>query len=574
MIIFKKVTMRNFFSVGNSPVEINLDTHKKTLVIGKNGASKSSCMLDSIVFALYGKPFRKTNKPNIVNSINKSGLLVELEFSIGSRNYKVVRGIKPGIFEIYQNGVLINQDAKTKDYQEYLEKYILKTNYKSFINVVILGSARYTPFMSMSASDRRAIIEELLDIQIFSTMNVLLKDKASKLKEDLATQNYNIDLTKEKIDLQKQNIQEHKDKTKEQIKQKLEEIDKSNIQIEKSQKDIELIQKHITVLENKIKDKTSVETKRNKLISIESKIETNLKKLKKDSEFYEINDSCPTCKQSIDQEHKETQLTGNRIKLEEFNSGLEKLSSDVVSLEQRLLEIKNINTHIQEHQSEIVRVNASIIAIQNYIKRELEQINQISETFDNFEENNERLNSLFGELSKYELVKEELTETKKYYDFSSVLLKDGGIKTRIIKQYLPIMNKLINTYLSKLNFFVNFNINENFEEVIKSRYRDEFKYENFSEGEKLRIDLSILFSFRQIAKMKNSVNTNLLIMDEILDGSLDLEGADQFFDLIDSLDNNTNIVVISHRGDQLGDKFDRTLKFEKKKNFTRMQEMR
>lgn len=574
MIIFKKVTMRNFFSVGNSPVEINLDTHKKTLVIGKNGASKSSCMLDSIVFALYGKPFRKTNKPNIVNSINKSGLLVELEFSIGSRNYKVVRGIKPGIFEIYQNGVLINQDAKTKDYQEYLEKYILKTNYKSFINVVILGSARYTPFMSMSASDRRAIIEELLDIQIFSTMNVLLKDKASKLKEDLATQNYNIDLTKEKIDLQKQNIQEHKDKTKEQIKQKLEEIDKSNIQIEKSQKDIELIQKHITVLENKIKDKTSVETKRNKLISIESKIETNLKKLKKDSEFYEINDSCPTCKQSIDQEHKETQLTGNRIKLEEFNSGLEKLSSDVVSLEQRLLEIKNINTHIQEHQSEIVRVNASIIAIQNYIKRELEQINQISETFDNFEENNERLNSLFGELSKYELVKEELTETKKYYDFSSVLLKDGGIKTRIIKQYLPIMNKLINAYLSKLNFFVNFNINENFEEVIKSRYRDEFKYENFSEGEKLRIDLSILFSFRQIAKMKNSVNTNLLIMDEILDGSLDLEGADQFFDLIDSLDNNTNIVVISHRGDQLGDKFDRTLKFEKKKNFTRMQEMR
>lgn len=574
MIIFKKVTMRNFFSVGNSPVEINLDTHKKTLVIGKNGASKSSCMLDSIVFALYGKPFRKTNKPNIVNSINKSGLLVELEFSIGSRNYKVVRGIKPGIFEIYQNGVLINQDAKTKDYQEYLEKYILKTNYKSFINVVILGSARYTPFMSMSASDRRAIIEELLDIQIFSTMNVLLKDKASKLKEDLSTQNYNIDLTKEKIDLQKQNIQEHKDKTKEQIKQKLEEIDKSNIQIEKSQKDIELIQKHITVLENKIKDKTSVETKRNKLISIESKIETNLKKLKKDSEFYEINDSCPTCKQSIDQEHKETQLTGNRIKLEEFNSGLEKLSSDVVSLEQRLLEIKNINTHIQEHQSEIVRVNASIIAIQNYIKRELEQINQISETFDNFEENNERLNSLFGELSKYELVKEELTETKKYYDFSSVLLKDGGIKTRIIKQYLPIMNKLINTYLSKLNFFVNFNINENFEEVIKSRYRDEFKYENFSEGEKLRIDLSILFSFRQIAKMKNSVNTNLLIMDEILDGSLDLEGADQFFDLIDSLDNNTNIVVISHRGDQLGDKFDRTLKFEKKKNFTRMQEMR
>lgn len=574
MIIFKKVTMRNFFSVGNTPVEINLDTHKKTLVIGKNGASKSSCMLDSIVFALYGKPFRKTNKPNIVNSINKSGLLVSLEFSIGSREYKVVRGIKPGIFEIYQNGVLVNQDAKTKDYQEYLEKYILKTNYKSFINVVILGSARYTPFMSMSASDRRAIIEELLDIQIFSTMNLLLKDKISKQKEELSMQNYNIDITKEKIELQKQNIQEYKDKTKEQIKQKLEEIDKSNLQIENSQKDIELIQKHIFALETKIKDKTTVEGKKNKLISIESKIETNLKKIKKESEFYENNDNCPTCKQSIDQEHKEKQLKQNKIKLDEFNTGLEKLSSDVVSLEKRLSEIKKINSHIQEHQSEIVRINASIIAIQNYIKKELEQINKISETFDGFEENNERLNSLFEELSKYENSKSELNEIKRYYDFSSVLLKDGGIKTRIIKQYLPVMNKLINTYLSKLNFFVNFNINENFEEIIKSRYRDEFRYENFSEGEKLRIDLSILFAFRQIAKMKNSVNTNLLIMDEILDSSLDLEGADQFLDLIDSFDNNTNIVVISHRGDQLGDKFDRTLKFEKKKNFTRLQEIR
>ena len=573
MIIFKKVRMQNFFSVGNVPVEINLNTHRKTLVIGKNGASKSSCMLDSIVFALYGKPFRKTNKPNIVNSINKSGLLVELEFSIGSREYKIVRGIKPGIFEIYQNGILLNQDAKSKDYQEYLEKYILKTNYKSFINVVILGSARYTPFMSMSASDRRVIIEELLDIQIFSTMNVLVKDKISKLKEEISQQNYNVDLTNEKISLQKQNIQEHKKNTKEQIKQKRLEIDKSNEQIEKSQKDIELIQKHIEVLENKIKDKISVETKRNKMISIESKIETNLNKLKKDSEFYENNDSCPTCRQPIDQEHKSKQIQNNTDKLSELNSGLEKLSNDVQNLESRLLEIKKINKHIQEHQSEIVRINASIIAIQNYIKKELDQINEISEVFENIEENNDRLNSLFEELSLYEKTKNELNENKKYYDFSSVLLKDGGIKTRIIKQYLPIMNKLINTYLSKLNFFVNFNINENFEEVIKSRYRDEFKYENFSEGEKLRIDLSILFAFRQVAKMKNSVNTNLLIMDEILDGSLDLEGADQFFDLIDSLDTNTNIVVISHRGDQIGDKFDRTLKFEKKKNFTRMQEL-
>jgi DNA repair exonuclease SbcCD ATPase subunit len=573
MIIFKKVKMVNFFSVGKNPVEIILDSHKKTLVIGKNGASKSSCMLDSIVFALYGKPFRKTNKPNIVNSINKSNLLVELDFSIGLRNYKVIRGIKPNVFEIYCNDVLVNQDAKSKDYQEYLEKYILKVNYKSFINVVILGSARYNPFMQMPASDRRTIIEELLDIQIFSTMNVLVKDKISKLKEELISANYRIDLANEKINLQKQNLQEHKKNKQEQIKHKKIEIDNSNKQIEKSQKDIELIQKHIDVLQNKISDKISIENKKNKMISIESKIETNLNKLKKDSEFYVNNDSCPTCRQSIEEDHKQKQIEHNGTKIKELQQGLDKLSVDVDILNNRIIEIKKINDHIGEHQSEIVRINASILAIQKYIKKEIDEISKISDTFENIEENNDKLSSLFDELKSFEELKVNLNESKKYYDFSSVMLKDGGIKTRIIKQYLPVMNKLINTYLSKMNFFVNFNINENFEEVIKSRHRDEFKYENFSEGEKLRIDLSILFAFRQVAKMKNSVNTNLLIMDEILDGSLDLEGADQFFDLIDSLDNNTNIIVISHRGDQIADRFDRTLKFEKKKNFTRMQEL-
>jgi len=573
MIIFKSVKMMNFFSVGNTPVEINLNSHKKTLVIGKNGASKSSCTIDSIVFALYGKPFRKTNKPNIINSINKSGLLVELDFSIGNREYKIVRGIKPNIFEIYQNGILLNQDAKSKDYQEYLEKYILKTNYKSFINVVILGSARYIPFMSMSSADRRSIIEELLDIQIFSTMNILLKDKASKVKEEIANYSYSIDLTNEKIDLQRHNILEHKKNTKDQITQKQKEIKKSAKQIESLKSDISLIEKHITQLQSKIKDKPSTETKKNKLISIESKIETNLKLLTKDCEFYEKHDNCPTCKQSIESKHKSKQIEKNVNKINELKVGLQKLADEVLVVDNKILKINEINLKIQDHQSEIVRLNASIIAIQNYIQKELTQINKISETFDNLEDNNDRLKELLNELEIYETKKKEATEIKKYYDFSSLLLKDGGIKTRIIKQYLPVLNKLINAYLSKLNFFVNFNITENFEEVIKSRHRDEFKYENFSEGEKLRIDLSILFAFRQIAKMKNSVNTNLLIMDEVLDSSLDLEGIDQFLDLIDSMDNNTHTIIISHRGDQIGDRFDRTLKFEKKKNFTRMHEL-
>lgn len=566
--------MKNFFSVGNTPIEIELDKHKKTLSVGTNGSGKSSCILDSICFALYGKPFRKTNKPNLLNSKNKTNLLVEIDFKIGNREYKVRRGMKPNIFEIYCNGVLVNQDASSKDYQDYLEKYILKVNYKSFINVVILGSARYNPFMQMSAADRRVIIEELLDIQIFSTMNLLVKDKLSKLKEEITSVDYNIDLTKEKIELQKQNLQEHKENRKEQIKQKKKEIEKSNNQIEKLENDVVLIQKHINVLQHKIKDKLTVESKKKKLISIESKIETNLNKLKKESEFYNENDNCPTCRQSIDLTFKELQIKYNLSSQQKMNDGLSKLTEEMLSVENRIKEINKINKSIQDHQSEIVKINASVLAIQKYIQKELDQINSISDGYEDLEKNNERLKGLEEILELNNSNKKELSDSKRYYEFSSVLLKDGGIKTRIVKQYLPVMNKLINMYLSKMNFFVNFNIDENFEEVIKSRYRDEFKYENFSEGEKLRIDLSLLFTFRQIAKMKNSVNTNLLIFDETLDSSLDLNGIDQFMELIESLDVNTNVIVISHKGDALGDKFNRTLKFEKKKDFTRLTEIR
>jgi len=573
MIIFKSIKIKNFLSVGNSPIEINLNSHRKTLVVGANGAGKSQ-LLDAIVFALYGKPFRKTNKPNIINSINKCNLLIELFFSIGKREYKIVRGLKPNIFEIYCNDILINQDAKTKDYQEHLEKYILKVNYKSFINVIILGSARYNPFMGMSAADRRSIIEELLDIQIFSSMNLLVKDKLSKIKEEIFKSDYGIDVTNEKIDLQKQNINEHKKNTQDQIKKKQEEIDKSNHQIEKIQSDIILIEKHISILQEKIIDKTSVEKSKDKLISFESKLETNISKLKKDCAFYENNDNCPTCKQSIENEFKNKQIEESKLKQEKLISGLDKLNVDLLNIQNRLSEITSISKHITDHQTEIVRLNASVIAIQKYIQKELSTISEISSCVDGFEDTNDRLNDLLDQLEVYKKEKESFSTNKKYYDFVSLLLKDGGIKTRIIKQYLPIMNKLINAYLSQLNLFVNFNIDENFEEVIKSRYRDEFKYENFSEGEKLRIDLSILFTFRQIAKMKNSVNTNLLIFDETLDSSLDLNGIDQFLDLIESLDTNTNVIVISHRGDALGDRFDRTLKFEKKKNFTKMIEAR
>ena len=574
MIVFKKVTVKNFFSVGNSPIQINLNTHKKTLVVGKNGSSKSANILDSIVFALYGKPYRKIPKPNIINSKNKSNTLVTIEFSIGTNEYKVVRGLKPNIFEIYCNDNLINQDAKAKDYQEYLEKYILKINYNSFINVVILGTARHEPFLQMSQQDRRNLIEELLDIQIFSTMNVLVKEKISKLKEEFTSTNYNIDLTKEKILLQKQNIEEHKSNKQEQIDQKRKEIKKYNFQITKVQGDIELIQKHIDVLQKKISDKENIESKKVKYISLESKIESNVSKLKKENDFYENNDSCPTCRQEILFDFRRDQIEKNNKKKEELSEGLEKLSAEMNKIVSRLKEIQTINKHILDHQSEIVKLNTSIIEIQKYITKETKLINDINNGVEKIEENNEKLNEFILELKRHEEKLQQIADLKKYYDFSSILLKDGGIKTRIIKQYLPSLNKMINAYLSQMNFYVNFNITETFDEVIKSRNRDEFRYNNFSEGEKLRIDIAVLFAFRQIAKMKNSVNTNLLIMDEILDASLDLEGTDQFLDVIDGFGNDTNIIIISHKGDQMGDKFDRTLKFEKKKDFTRLKEIR
>jgi len=563
--------MKNFFSVGNTPTEISLNSHKKTAILGSNGSGKSSCILDSICYALYGKPFRKANKPNIVNSKNKSNMLVEIYFEIGDKKYKVRRGMKPNIFEIYCDNKLINQDASSKDYQEYLEKYILKVNYKSFINVVILGSARYNPFMQMTAADRRNVIEDLLDIQIFSTMNVLVKDKVSKLKEELNSIEYYIDITNEKISLQEQNLQEHQQNRQEQIEKKKLDIEKYNNQIQKIESDISLIQKHVDVLQNKITDKQKVDSKRQKLISLESKMETNLSKLKKETQFYKNNDNCPTCKQTIEKDFKEVQLSENLLSINKFNEGMIKLEEEMNSVIERINEISEIQKHIQEHQTEIIKLNSSISAIQKYVQKELKEIESFS-SIKSYPVDN-RLKELKESLEDYYNNKKTVEDNKKYYEFSSLLLKDGGIKTRIVKQYLPVINKLINAYLSKMNFFINFNINENFEEVIKSRHRDDFAYQQFSEGEKLRIDLAILFAFRQIAKMKNSVNTNLLIMDEILDSSLDEESCGLFLESINKMD-NTNIFIISHKGDQISsDKFDRILKFEKKKDFTRLTEI-
>ena len=569
MIKFHTIRWKNLLSTGNSFTEIKLDKSPNTLIIGNNGAGKST-ILDALCFVLFGKPFRKINKPNLVNSINNSDAVVEIEFSIGKKKYKVIRGIKPNTFEIYLNGTLLNQDAKAKDYQEFLEKSILKFNYKSFTQIVILGSASFVPFMQLTPADRRTIIEELLDIQIFTSMNGLIKERMAAIKDTTTKNKYAMELVSEKIKMQKQNIEESKKNNESEISNKKQEIETNQKQAEQLLKDIGLIQKHIDVLNKKIEDKSSVETKSKKLVQLEAKIETSIKKVEKDIAFYMNNDNCPTCKQTLADDFKQDQINENTSKVLLQKDGLKELSAEYAKLQNRLSDIMKISKHITEHNNEIVKHNSTITAINKYTKKLNDEIEVLAKQKDNLTEDNHKLKELKTELATLVKEQEALSVDKHYHEYAASLLKDNGIKTKIIKQYLPIINKLVNKYLKAMDFFVNFNLNENFEETIKSRHRDEFSYSNFSEGEKMRIDLALLFTWRQIAKMKNSTNTNLLILDEVFDSSLDGVGTDEFLKLIHDMGNETNIFVISHKGDQLFEKFRSIIKFEKKNNFSQV----
>jgi DNA repair exonuclease SbcCD ATPase subunit len=569
MIIFEKVRWKNFLSTGSYFTEIQLTKSPNTLIIGHNGAGKST-ILDALCFGLFGKPFRKINKPQLPNSINQSDCVVEVEFTIGKRMYKVIRGIKPNVFEVYCNGTLVDQDAKAKDYQEHLEKFILKLNYKSFTQVVILGSASFVPFMQLSPADRRAIIEDLLDIQIFSSMNGVVKEKMAIIKDTSVKNKYEMDLTSEKINFQKQSIEEHKKHNEDEIEKKRQEIAQSEEQCQTLGKNIMLIQKHIDVLQSQIADHMAIQKKSSKLIQYESKLESRLKKLDKDVVFYHDHDNCPTCKQGIDHEFREQQITTLNETKQEVNTALVDLENQIQETNNRIEKIQEINAHISAHNNEIIKQNSTVSATHAYIDKLRKEIGDLSTKKDSLEEENIKLKELKNQLSELLTKQQELATEKQYYEFAGNLLKDTGIKTKIIRQYLPIMNKLINKYLTAMDFFVNFNINESFEETIKSRHRDEFSYANFSEGEKMRIDLALLFTWRQIAKLKNSTNTNLLILDEVFDSSLDSVGTEEFLKLIQEMGQDTNIFVISHKGDQLCDKFRSVIKFEKKNNFSQV----
>ena len=569
MIKFQTIRWKNLLSTGNSFTEIKLDKSTNTLIVGSNGAGKST-ILDALCFGLFGKPFRKINKPNLVNSINNSNTVVEVEFSIGKKNYKVIRGIKPNVFEILCNGTLVNQDAKSKDYQDFLEKTILKFNYKSFTQIVILGSASFVPFMQLSPADRRTIIEELLDIQIFTSMNGLIKERMAGIKEESSKNKYAMELASEKIKMQKQNIDEHKKNNEDEIEKKKSEIVTNEEYIVKINKDIGLIQKHIDALTKKIQDKSSIESKSKKLVQLEAKLETNIKKVEKDIAFYHDNDNCPTCKQTIDGDFKQIQVTESESKASLQKKALKELNSEYEKMQTRLNQIVEVSKHITEHNNEIVKHNSTLTSINSYVAKLNKEIVELSNKKQNLTEENHKLKELKTELASLIKTQEELSIEKHYHEYAASLLKDNGIKTRIIKQYLPIINKLVNKYLKAMDFFVNFNLNENFEETIKSRYRDEFSYSNFSEGEKMRIDLALLFTWRQVAKMKNSTNTNLLILDEVFDSSLDTVGTDEFLKLIHEMGTDTNIFVISHKGDQLFEKFRSIIKFRKVNNFSQV----
>ena len=568
MIIFRAVRWKNLLSTGNYFTEIKLDSNANTLVVGENGSGKST-MLDALCFGLFGKAFRNVNKPQLINSINGKDCVVEIELDCNNKSYKIIRGIKPNVFEIYQNGDLLNQDAAIRDYQEYLEKFILKMNYKSFTQIVILGSASFVPFMQLSASDRRNIIEDLLDIQIFSTMNSLVKDKLSTNKDATGTKKYDIDLTKQKYDLEKKHIDELKQNNDDKVKEYESEVLNSNQTIQALHADIANATGQVEVYSTDVALQTETESKVKKLGKLESQIESNLSKFQKDISFFQHNDDCPTCRQSIATEFKEGQIQSLQTKTTQCELGLKDFEAKLLDEQAKLNKIAETQKAIQKLQIDIATKNTSINEVNKYIVKIEKEILALKETKGSTQLQESQLQELASQLKQLESDLKLLIEEKTYYEAATSLLRDTGIKTKIIKQYLPIINKLVNKYLSSLDFFVNFNLDESFKETIKSRHRDDFSYHNFSEGEKQRIDMALMLTWRAVAKLKNSSNTNLLILDETFDSSLDTTGTEELMKILHMLE-GVNLFVISHKGDILQDKFLNVIRFGKEKNFSRI----
>ena len=567
MIHFKNVRWKNFLSTGNAFSEMCLDCNHSTLIVGTNGAGKST-VLDAICFALFNKPFRKITKGQLVNAVNEKETLVEIEFNIGSREYLIRRGIKPNVFEIHLNGNMLNQEASAAEQQKSLEQNILKLNYKSFTQVVILGSSTFVPFMQLSPPHRREVIEDLLDIKIFSTMNLILKDRVKTLKEQIRDLEYKMEITKEKVQMQQRFIQDLKTQSKENNVQRHTEIRKLQDEIALTQKENEDNLVSCTALQTDLKKYDSVDDEHNKLRIYESKFADKFKKLRSDYKFFDKNDTCPTCKQSIDEELRTTKKTSITSSISELENASSELNDKLQKIKEDLQSKKDLLAQLQELNAQMVSNNKEISWKEQSIKKLNDQIAKQEGGGANLKREQEKLKELAKEGVSIEKYMSTSKHDRDNHDVVVNMLKDTGIKSNIIKKYLPVMNQLINRYLKELDFYVSFELNENFEETIKSRFRDEFSYASFSEGEKMRIDLALLFTWRTIAKMKNSANTNLLMLDEIFDSSLDSSGTDDFMKILRTFSEDTNVFVISHKPDVLQDKFDRLLRVEKKQNFS------
>ena len=570
MIVFEKVRWKNFLSTGNVYSEVDLQRSRTNLIVGTNGSGKST-ILDALTFSLFGKPFRKISKSMLVNSVNEKDTMVEIEFSIGKNKYTIVRGIKPNKFIIYCNGEPWDQDAKAVDQQKSLEQNVLKMNFKSFTQIVLLGSSTFVPFMRLPGQQRREIIEDILDIQVFSVMNGKLKDKIRENREEIKDLDYSIHLLEEKIELQKNYMLELKkkaeaeiDKKKEKIQEYLKEEGEGNINILTLTDEIGKKNKEMSQYA-KSSDKLK------KLNTILIKLNTKMSTCKKEHEFFEKNHVCPTCTQDLSDEFRDEMIVSGQEKLDEMNGGFEELQTAIEEEQERNEKFVTLSQQVNELNTEISHINYQLVNTRQLVN-EIEI--EVKELEGSTPDKKAEYNKLEGLLAEKKMVKQAFIESKKECDVLNVatsLLKDSGIKTRIIKTYLPTMNKLINQYLQSMDFYVNFTLDENFDETIKSRYRDVFTYESFSEGEKARIDIALLLTWRSIAKLKNSVDTNLLILDEIFDGSLDQSGTSDLGWILRNFDDSTNVFVISHKS-ILDDKFDRTITVNKDKNYSNLEE--
>jgi DNA repair exonuclease SbcCD ATPase subunit len=570
MIHFKSCEWKNFLSTGNDPIKIMLDKSPTTLIVGQNGAGKST-LLDALSFGLFGKPHRDIKKDQMINSINKRGTIVTVEFTIGTSDFKIVRGIKPGKFEIYQNGNLINQASNARDYQKFLEQNILKLNHKSFHQVVVLGSSSFIPFMQLPVWSRRNIIEDLLDINIFSKMNMLLKERNSKIKDELSDVDHQIEICKTKIEAQSKYIKDLQELNDDQIEKKRASINTHKEEINKLFEESKDLGKNLSAtLSAEEKHSNDLIKKLSQLDSYDSQFNDKIKSLVKESRFYEENDQCPTCDQEIEQSKKDEKISHIKIKAGEIQTAKEDLQKNISEMKSEQQDVSNNLNKLRQKQQKINSNNDAIGLLQKEIDKVQKEINDIQGQTGDVSKAKKELNSMRKKKEKATERKLEFVEERTYNEVIGEMLKDTGIKTKVIKQYLPVMNRLINQYLQVLDFFVSFHLDENFNETIRSRHRDSFNYASFSEGEKQRIDLSLLFTWRQIAKMKNSAASNLLILDETFDSSLDVDGVDNLTKILDTLDDGSNVFIISHKGDVLENKFRSKIEFFKDRNFSKI----